>query len=51
MDAYFKRAPKLLDRFKCESEVKTKKKQGVRACSLAHNTSEVEGHAGALGWN
>jgi hypothetical protein len=40
---------KLLDRFKCEFEVKTTKKQGVGTRSLAHNTLGVEGRARALG--
>jgi len=31
-------------------KVKTMEGEGVRAHSLACNTSRVEGHAGALGW-
>jgi hypothetical protein len=31
--------------------VKIVKGKGIGACSLAHNTSEVEGHVGALGWD
>jgi hypothetical protein len=44
-------APKLFDKFKCESEVKTTKGQGVKARALAHNTLGVEGRAGAPGWD
>jgi hypothetical protein len=40
------RAPKLLDRFRCEFGVKTTKEQGVGAHSLARNTLGVEGHDG-----
>ncbi len=43
--------PKLLDRLKCESRVKTTKEQIVGAHSLAHNTSGVGGRAGALRWD
>jgi hypothetical protein len=32
-------------------KVKTTKREGVGACSLAHNTSGVEGHAGAPQWD
>jgi len=32
-------------------KVKTTKGEGTRACSLAHNTSGVEGPAGASEWN
>ncbi len=39
-----------LYRLKCESKVKTTKEQGVRASSLARNTSGVKGRAGAPGW-
>jgi hypothetical protein len=35
--------PKLFDRLKCGSEVKTTEEQGIRARSLARNTSRVEG--------
>jgi hypothetical protein len=35
-------APNLFYRLKCESKVKTKKEQGVGACSLAHNTLGVD---------
>jgi len=43
--------PKLLNRLTCEFEVKTTKKLGVGACSLARNTLGVEGHVGAPGWD
>jgi len=43
--------PKLLDKLKCEYEVKTTEEQGVGARSLACNTLGVEGHAGTLGWD
>jgi hypothetical protein len=43
--------PKLLNRLKCESEVKTTEEQGVGTCSLVRNTLGVKGHAGALGWD
>ncbi len=42
--------PNLFYRLKCESKVKTTKKQGVGARSLAHSTLGVERHAGAPGW-
>jgi hypothetical protein len=45
------RSPKLLDRLKCESEVKTVEEQGVEAHSLARSTLGVEGHAGASRWD
>jgi hypothetical protein len=32
-------------------KVKTTEREGVGAHSLAHNTSKVEGRAGALGWD
>jgi hypothetical protein len=48
---YFLCAPKLLDRFKGESEVKTMEEQEVRARSLAHNTLGVEGRARVSGCN
>jgi len=32
-------------------KVKTIERKGVGVCSLARNTSGVEGHAGALGWD
>jgi hypothetical protein len=35
--------PKLLDRLKCEFEMKTTKKQGIGARSLVHNTLKVGG--------
>jgi hypothetical protein len=41
---------KLLDRLKCEFEVKTTKEQGVRAHSLVHSTSRVKEHVEASGW-
>jgi hypothetical protein len=44
------RAPKLLDRLKCEYEVKTTEEQGVGAHSLARSTLEVEGRARVSGW-
>jgi hypothetical protein len=31
-------------------KMKTLKREGVEASSLARNTSEVEGHVGAMGW-
>jgi hypothetical protein len=43
--------PKLLDRLKCEVEVKTTEEQRVGAHSLARNTLGVEGRAGASGWD
>jgi hypothetical protein len=43
--------PKFLDRLKCESKMKTTKKQGVEACSLAPNIMGVEGRVGVLGWD
>jgi len=43
--------PKLLDRFKYESEVKTKKVQGIGAHSLARITLGVEGCVGVPGWD
>jgi hypothetical protein len=55
MDDYHKfcdahwRAPKLLDKLKCEPKEKTTEEYGVGARSLAHNTLGVEGCAGALG--
>jgi hypothetical protein len=44
-------APKVLDRLKCESEMKTTEEQEVRACSLACSTLGVEGCVGAPGWD
>jgi hypothetical protein len=41
------RTPKLLNKLKCKSEVKTTEEQIVGAHSLAHNTLGVEGHSGA----
>jgi len=32
-------------------KVKTMKGKGVEGRTLAHNTSKVEGRAGALGWD
>jgi hypothetical protein len=32
-------------------KVKIMKGEGVRVCSLAHNTSGVEGCVGVLGWD
>jgi len=32
-------------------KVKTTEGKGISACSLAHNTSGVEGYAGAPGWD
>jgi len=43
--------PKLLDKLKGESKVKTMEEQGVGAHSLAHITFGVEGRARALGWD
>jgi hypothetical protein len=43
--------PKLLDKLKCESEVKTTDEQGVRAHSLARNTLGIGGHVGAPRWD
>jgi hypothetical protein len=43
--------PKLLNRLKCESEVKITNEQGVEAHSLAHNTSGVEGRVGVPWWD
>jgi hypothetical protein len=43
--------PKLLDRLKGESEMKTTKEQGVEARSLTHNTLGVKGSAGVPGWD
>jgi hypothetical protein len=43
--------PKLLDRLKCEFEVKTMKEQEVEARSLARNTLGVEGRAWAPRWD
>jgi hypothetical protein len=45
------RAPKLLNRFKFESEMKTSEKQGVGARSLARSTLGVEGRVGAPRWD
>jgi hypothetical protein len=45
------RAPKLLDKLKCEFEVKIVEEQGVEARLLTRNTSGVEGRAGAPGWD
>jgi hypothetical protein len=42
------RAPKLLDRLKCESKVKTTKESRVGARSLTCSALGVEGHAGAI---
>jgi hypothetical protein len=44
-------APKLLDRHKCEYEMKTTEEQEIEACSLACSTLGVEGCVGALGWD
>ncbi len=30
---------------------KTSEGEGIGVCSLAHNTSKVEGRAGTLGWD
>jgi hypothetical protein len=43
--------PKLFDRLKYESEMKTIEEQGVGPHSLACNTLGVEGHARASGWD
>jgi hypothetical protein len=43
--------PKLLNGFKCESELKTTKEQGVKAHSLTHNTLGVEKHDGVSRWD
>ncbi len=46
------RAPKLLDKLKCESKVKTIEELGVEARSLACSTlGRVEGRARASGWD
>ncbi len=45
------RAPKLLDRIKCRSKVKTVEESGNGACSLTRNTLGVEGHVGTPGWD
>ncbi len=42
--------PKLFYGFIVSSKVKTIKREKVGALSLTHNTSEVEGCVGALGW-
>ncbi len=47
---FYWRAPKLLDRLKCEYEVKTMEKQGVGDMLPGSQHFGVEGHAGALGW-
>jgi hypothetical protein len=47
----FLRAPKLLNRLKCEYEMKTMKKQGIEARSLVRNISKVEGCDGAPRWD
>ncbi len=44
------RAPKLLDRLKCESKMKTTKEQGLGARSLARSTLRVERCVEAPGW-
>jgi hypothetical protein len=45
-------APKLLNRLKCEFEVKTAEEQGVGARSLACSIwGGVKGHVGAPGWD
>jgi hypothetical protein len=43
--------PKLLNRLKWESKVKTIEEQGVGARSWARSTLGVEGHARASGWD
>jgi len=43
--------PKLLNRFKRESKVKTMEKQGVGARSLVRSILEVEGCVGAPRWD
>jgi hypothetical protein len=45
------RTPKLFDRLKGESEMKTMEKQGVGACSLVRSILGVEGHVGASRWD
>jgi hypothetical protein len=45
------RTLKLFDRFKCESKMKTTKKQGVGARSLARNTLGVEGRVETSRWD
>ncbi len=42
---------KLFDRFKCELEMKTAEKQGIRAHSLVCSSLGVEGRAGVPGWD
>jgi hypothetical protein len=44
---WFWSAPKLLDKLKRESEVKTTEEQKIAARSLVHNTLGVEGRAKA----
>jgi hypothetical protein len=44
-------APKLLDKLKCEYEVKTAEEQKIEACSLACSSLGVEGHVGVPGWD
>jgi len=44
-------SPKLLDKLKCESEVKTTEEQKVWARSLACSILGVKGCAGALRWD
>jgi hypothetical protein len=45
------RTPKLLNRFKCEYEVRTMEEQKVGACFLVRSTLGVEGRVKAPGWN
>jgi hypothetical protein len=45
------RVPKLLDRLKCEFEVKTTEELGIGGRSIARNTLGVEGCAKASGWD
>jgi hypothetical protein len=43
--------PKPLEKPKCEFHNETMKKRKIDAHPLTHNTCEVGGHAGALGWD
>ncbi len=50
-DDLFLCTPKLFDRFKRESKVKTLEEQKVGPHSLTRSTLGVEGRAGALKWD
>jgi hypothetical protein len=43
-------APKLFDKLKCESKVKTTEEQGIGDTLLGSQHLGVKGRAGALGW-